>query len=54
MPVAYLMHKFWSPSVQGDSWAELVKILVFLSPTSYTLTSSGFASLIGGVFYKFL
>ena len=33
-------------SVQGDSWAQLVKILVFPSPTSYMLGSSGFSLLI--------
>jgi len=37
-----------------DFWAQLVKILVFASPTSYMETTSRFAYLNWGIFYRFL
>ena len=38
----------------GSFWAESVKILVILNPTSYMLAASGFAFFIWGIFYRFL
>jgi hypothetical protein len=46
----------WSVTTNdwGYFWARSVEILVFGSPTGYTLTSSGFLLLNWGTFYGFL
>ena len=43
----------YGTSDRGDFWTLPVEILVFASPTSYMLTSSGFLLLNWGIFHKF-